>query len=194
MSGIGETYERAVKILRLDEESITQAKNAPFTSVLIVLATLTIIAAITKWIETGSLSSSLINLVTNFIVFLIMLGFFSGLIWIVAKLVGGRGGYADQTKAIGHAMLILTLPLISGALALFDLTHPALTLLGALFFATGIWFLIAQVQNVKKIHQFGTGKAVASVLIPVILVSLLLFLFITTFLMFFFFITNSLMF
>jgi len=90
------------------------------------------------------------------------------------KLFGGRGSFEHTLTAFSFlwiptfiegllSLLILVLDYVSG-IGLFLL----------LFFASLVWGLIMSIQALSEVHGFGAGKALLSMIIPVIIIIVVL--------------------
>lgn len=100
----------------------------------------------------------------------------AGILHVVAKILGGKGAFAEMLVLMGFAMLpnIFQAPIglvviLSGGLA------------GA-FIAMGlgsilaIWILILDVLAIREAHKFSTGRAIATLVLPFAVLIVLAFI------------------
>jgi hypothetical protein len=85
----------------------------------------------------------------------------SGLYWLIAKLLGGTGSYEGQT----YLMATYTAPLmiINGIVTVIPIAG------GCLAFIIGIYNLVLTYFALKVSHDFTSGKAITTLLIPVLI-------------------------
>ena len=93
---------------------------------------------------------------------------FTGLFWLMSRILGGRGGYGAMFAGLGFASAPSILRSLIGFLAipLGDLDG-ADALIGILQLGIGVWMIILAVIVVRECNQFSTGRASAAVLIPI---------------------------
>jgi hypothetical protein len=90
----------------------------------------------------------------------------AGILWLVARLLGGQGPFSGLFSTLAFAATpslfqsVLTIPL-SLAGAAFS------SLVSLIAFAIGIWSLVLQVIGIRESMNLSTGRAVATVLIPI---------------------------
>lgn len=100
----------------------------------------------------------------------------AGILHIVAKVLGGEGAFTEMLVLMGFAMLpnifqapIGLVTLLSGGLS------------GA-FIAMGlggiltIWVLILDVLAIREAHKFSTGRAIATLVLPFVILTVLAFI------------------
>jgi len=140
--------------------------------------------------QTDIVSAVIGTLVGGAIIAPIMLLISSGILLLFAKLLGGKGNYKNQTYAA--AFVQVPIAIVSGAVSLvFDLLvaptsfmfgSPVRThdLAGGIFFAIsfailiyGIYMLVLAFRNV---HKYSTMRAIATLLIPGVLLVILVVL------------------
>lgn len=142
----GKWVKDAIEIIKLDEDAIRRAASDD-------LATLPALL----FIAIGGLASAVGSLnpigIVGIILVPAMMAVWVGLLWIIAKMLGGTGEYLPQLRPIGLASAvnwITVIPILGPLLAV----------------ATSLWHLVVTVVTVKAVHNFSTGKAVAVVIIP----------------------------
>ena len=93
---------------------------------------------------------------------------FTGLFWLMSRILGGRGEYGAMFAGLGFASAPSILRSLIGFLAipLGDLGG-ADALIGILQLGVGVWMIILAVIVVRECNQFSTGRASAAVLIPI---------------------------
>jgi hypothetical protein len=89
----------------------------------------------------------------------------SGLVYLGARVFGGNGDFGTQTYL--QSLLAVPTGIVSGLLSLIPCVGPLLALVVA------IYAIILNVRAIKVTHNLTTGRAVAAVLVPAILVALL---------------------
>jgi hypothetical protein len=90
----------------------------------------------------------------------------AGIFWLVARLLGGQGPFSGLFSTLAFAATpslfqsVLTIPLSLAGAALSSL-------IGLIGFAIGIWSLVLQVIGIRESMNLTTGRAIATVLIPI---------------------------
>ena len=105
-----------------------------------------------------SLCSGLIGTVVGF-----YLG--NGLVYLGARVLGGSGDFGTQTYL--QSLFAVPLGIVTAVVNLV----PCVGLIAAL--ALGIYSIVLSVRAVKVVHNLTTGKAVAAILVPVVILGLL---------------------
>ena len=106
---------------------------------------------------------SLILIIVLTPIFSVIFGFiWQGILYLLAKVFGGKGTYAQQFYLA--ALPISIVMILNGAVSWIPIAG---TLLG---FLIGIYGLYVQYVVIKELHGLSTGKALAVVLIPVFVV------------------------
>lgn len=107
-----------------------------------------------------SIAGIIVSLIVAPIFFLI----WSGIIFLIAKLLSGNGSFEKQSfymAFITYPLSIIAsvsgIPLIGGVISLI----------------AGIWALISTIFAVKYAHDFSTGKAAAAVIVPILVLIVL---------------------
>jgi len=139
-------------VLTLKERSVKNAAKGGFGQPMLIFTVVAIIYALAAllWMP-GRFFSVLIG---TFIGLFIASFIWFGIIWLFAKMFGGKGAFMDQYKPMSDALLVDVLslvPFIGGLVA-------------------GIWHIVASITIVKTVHKLSSGKAVAAVLIPVAII------------------------
>ena len=81
----------------------------------------------------------------------IVLGVWTGIVWILTRLFGAKGGYLELFRGMGYAgapTALGIIPIIGGIVG-------------------GIWALVLAVRATAETQSLSTGKAAAAVLIPI---------------------------
>lgn len=89
----------------------------------------------------------------------------SGILYIIAKILGGKGDYQTQTYLM--AIYMAPIGIISGVLGMIPLAGIVIALIAMIY---AIYLLTL---SLKETHKYSTGKAVLTWLLPVIVVILL---------------------
>lgn len=108
----------------------------------------------------GSIGSFILGLIGAFIWGIIMLAFGSIFLHIGAKIMGGRGDFADSFKSTVYAS---TPSLLLGWLAIIPVIG---WLIGIIVF---IWMLVLLFLGVRELHEMETTRAVIAVVIAAVL-------------------------
>jgi hypothetical protein len=96
----------------------------------------------------------------------------SGIFYLVGRLLGGQGPFSAlfATQAFASVPSLL----LAALTAVLNLAGTLLApLVGLLGFAVGIWILVLEIIGIRESLALSTGRAVATVLIPVGVVILL---------------------
>jgi hypothetical protein len=125
-------------------------------------------------------ASIILSVVSGFIGWVVI----AGILHVVAKMLGGKGAFTEMLVLMGFAMLpnIFQAPIglvviLSGG---FAGAFIAMGLGGILM----IWILILYVLAIREAHKFSTGRAIATLVLPVVvLIVLVVILVIGIFLM-----------
>ena len=118
------------------------------------------------------IASVTLSVVFGFILWVVI----TGILHVVAKILGGKGAFTEMLVLMGFAMLpnifqapIGLIAILSGGLA------------GA-FIAMGlggilaIWVLILDVLAIREAHKFSTGRAIATLVLPFVVLMVLVFI------------------
>ncbi len=101
----------------------------------------------------------------NAIINPIVLAIWAGILWLVARLLGGIGQYSSLFSTVGFASVpnILLAPIT----ALLNLGGAALAALSSLVgFAFAIWTIVLTVIAIRESMRLSTGRSVATCAIP----------------------------
>ena len=150
-------------------------KDANFGAVavhLILIALLGWVASVLQAaFESNSLAfSSRLNGIIFSLVYLLIAGFIvSAACWVIAKVLGGKGGFMEQT---------LALALIYGGYTV--IAFPFAVIGGGIGFAFGAIAALIALYNlyvmIKEVHSLSSGRAVIVALLPIIIAVLIVML------------------
>ena len=100
--------------------------------------------------------------------------FFTAICWIMSRILGGRGSFGGLFAGFGFAYLpaIFTVPVTFMALQLDTFAQGFSGFIG---FGIAVWTIVLSVFAVQANNNFSTGRAVATIFIP-LAVFLVLFL------------------
>jgi hypothetical protein len=116
-------------------------------------------------------ASMTLSVVVGFIGWVVI----AGILHVIAKILGGKGAFTEMLVLMGFAMLPNIFQAPIGLIALF---YGGLT--GA-FIAIGlggilaIWVLILDVLAIREAHKFSTGRAIATLVLPFVVLIVLVF-------------------
>jgi hypothetical protein len=85
----------------------------------------------------------------------------SGFYWLVAKLLGGTGSYEGQTYLLGT--FTAPLMIVNGVISIIPIAG------GCIAFLISIYTLVLTYFALKVSHDFTSGKAIVTLLIPVLI-------------------------
>ncbi|MEA2074848.1 MAG: Yip1 family protein [Euryarchaeota archaeon] len=100
----------------------------------------------------------------------------AGILHIVAKVLGGEGAFTEMLVLMGFAMLpnIFQAPIGLVALLSGGLTGAFIAMgLGGIL---AIWVLILDVLAIREAHKFSTGRAIATLILPFVILTVLAFI------------------
>lgn len=89
--------------------------------------------------------------------------------WVIAKVLGGKGGYGQQFHL--SALMVVPVVVINAILGIIPVLGGLVGLLVSLY---GIWL---QILAVKEAHAFSTERAAVAVLLPIVVLGLLVAIF-----------------
>lgn len=81
----------------------------------------------------------------------------TAVLWVFAKIFGGKGTYMETYRPLGLAYVAMWITII-----------PILGALVSMF--VGIWMIVVEIMVIKNVQKLSTGKAAAVVLIPVAII------------------------
>ena len=102
--------------------------------------------------------------------------FFAGICHIVAKLLGGKGTFTEMLVLMGFASLpnIFQAPIGLIAMLSGGLTGAFIAIVLGSFLA--IWVLILDVLAIREAQKFSTGRAIATLVLPIVVLAVLVFI------------------
>ncbi len=155
----GKIIERALSILQLKEDSIKEvSENSEYFGWSILIVALAGLAS-----SIGSFKF-FPGIIIGPIVAVIWMFIGVGILWIIAKIFGGKGEYTAYFRPLAMADIIqwvTVIPFIGW-------------FLGAL---AGIWQIVVAVKVTQIVHEMDMPKAIAVVLIPIAIVFFLILAF-----------------
>jgi len=102
--------------------------------------------------------------------------FIAGILHVVAKILGGKGAFTEMLVLMGFAMLpnILQAPIGLVVIHIGSLTGAFVSMgLGGVL---AIWILILDVLAIREAHKFSTGRAIATLVLPFVVLIVLAFI------------------
>ena len=102
--------------------------------------------------------------------------FFAGICHIVAKLLGGKGTFTEMLVLMGFASLpnIFQAPIGLIVMLSGGLTGAFIAIVLGSFLA--IWVLILDVLAIREAQKFSTGRAIATFVLPIVVLAVLVFI------------------
>jgi len=116
-------------------------------------------------------ASMTMSVVFGFILWVVI----AGILHVVAKILGGKGAFTEMLVLMGFAMLpnIFLAPISLIAIFSGGLTGAFIAIgLGGIL---AIWILILDVLAIREAHKFSTGRAIATLVIPFVVLMVLVF-------------------
>jgi len=117
-------------------------------------------------------ASMTISVVFGFILWVVI----AGILHVVAKILGGKGAFTEMLVLLGFAMLpnIFQAPIGLIAFLSGGLTGAFIAIgLGGIL---AIWVLILDVLAIREAHKFSTGRAIATLVLPFVVLIVLAFI------------------
>ena len=117
-------------------------------------------------------ASMTISVVVGFILWVVI----AGILHVVAKVLGGKGAFTEMLVLMGFAMLPNIFQAPIGLIAIFSggLTGALIAIgLGGIL---AIWVLILYVLAIREAHKFSTGRAIATLVLPFVVLMVLAFI------------------
>lgn len=149
-------FDQAVAIVKLDEDAIrSAAADEGATGHAVLFSVVAGLAMALGFM--GTVVGILHGLVALFVapfVYPINLFIGVGVLWLVARLLGGTGSFSEQLRPTGLAFVafwVYAVPCCIGPLV------------GSF---VGFWLMAVYVVIIRTVHGFTTGKAIAVVAIP----------------------------
>jgi hypothetical protein len=93
----------------------------------------------------------------------------AGVFQLIAKLFGGRGTYEQLAYVL--AAIVTPFYFLSGALTLISAIPYVGACFGILGFVAALYVLYLEITAVKGVNQFGWGPAIATVLLPALVIA-----------------------
>jgi len=118
------------------------------------------------------IASMTLSVVVGFIGWVVIAGIFH----VVAKILGGKGAFTEMLVLMGFAMLPNIFQAPIGLIAIFSggLTGALIAIgLGGIL---AIWVLILDVLAIREAHKFSTGRAIATLVLPFVVLMVLVFI------------------
>ena len=118
------------------------------------------------------IASMTMSVVVGFIGWVVIAGIFH----VVAKILGGKGAFTEMLVLMGFAMLPNIFQAPIGLIAIFSggLTGALIAIgLGGIL---AIWILILDVLAIREAHKFSTGRAIATLVLPFVVLMVLAFI------------------
>ncbi|MBL7117902.1 MAG: YIP1 family protein [Candidatus Syntrophoarchaeum sp.] len=123
-------------------------------------------------VQLSPAASIILSVVSGFIGWVVI----AGILHVVAKILGGKGVFTEMLVLMGFAALpnvfqapIGLVVILSGGLTGAFI---ALGLSGIL----AIWILILDVLAIREAHKFSTGRAIATLVLPFVVLIVLVFM------------------
>ncbi len=106
------------------------------------------------------------------VLMLVLLLILSGIYWIIAKVLGGKGKYETQTYIISLFLApLMIISILSNVMILLSLDFVG-QIISTLIF---LYFVYLLILTFKEVHEYGLGKAIATWAIPMLVAVLLSF-------------------
>ena len=179
---IKDSIKKAIAIIKLDEKVIGKvSKDKDTWKVgLIIIAIGSILSAIASHFMSDKASSafdilgapemaevakttSITSIITAPIGSIIGTLIIVGIIFLIAKLFGGKSTYKELFQPVSFASILSWLGILNLIIGVGNFIN----------FLAGIWSLVVLIVIVRKINSFTTGKAIFIVLIPLIILAVI---------------------
>ena len=118
------------------------------------------------------IASMTLSVVFGFILWVVI----AGILHVVAKVLGGKGAFTETLVLMGFAMLPNIFQAPIGLIAIFSggLTGAFIAMgLGGIL---AIWVLILDVLAIREAHKFSMGRAIATLVLPFVVLMVLAFI------------------
>ncbi|MFP3910367.1 MAG: Yip1 family protein [Archaeoglobaceae archaeon] len=106
----------------------------------------------------------------------------TGVLHLVAKALGGKGTFGGMLVLMGFATLPNIFQAPVGLIAYFSGGLSGLTVALGLGALLGLWILALDVIAIREAHGFSTGKAIVTLILPVVLLVVLALVLVAIFL------------
>jgi len=122
------------------------------------------------------MNSPIASMTTNVVGGFISWVFFAGICHIVAKLLGGKGTFTEMLVLMGFASLpnIFQAPIGLIVMLSGGLTGAFIAIVLGSFLAN--WVLILDVLAIREAQKFSTGRAIATLVLPIVVLAVLVFI------------------
>ena len=117
------------------------------------------------------IASMTMSVVVGFILWVVIAGIFH----VVAKILGGKGAFTEMLVLMGFAMLPNIFQAPIGLIAIFSGGLAGALIAIGLGGILAIWVLILDVLAIREAHKFSTGRAIATLVLPFVVLMVLVF-------------------
>jgi len=100
----------------------------------------------------------------------------AGILHVVAKVLGGKGAFTEILVLMGFATLPNIFQAPIGLIAILSGCLAGAFIALSLGSVLGIWVLILDVLAIREAHKFSTGRAIATLVLPFVVLMLLVFI------------------
>ena len=100
----------------------------------------------------------------------------AGILHVVAKILGGKGAFTEMLVLMGFAMLPNIFQAPIGLIAIFSGGLAGAFIAIGLVGILAIWVLILDVLAIREAHRFSTGRAIATLVLPFVVLMVLVFI------------------
>ncbi|MFH1836423.1 MAG: Yip1 family protein [Methanobacteriota archaeon] len=146
------SIRNSIRIIRLDEEVISKVSdNSDSTNAALLIAAIGGVAG-----SIGVLNPVGIFFLPIFAVAALAIG--TGVLHIIARILGGKGEYSKLFRVLGHVSIIQWVNVI-----------PVVGFLISMLL--GLWSIVVSIVVIRTIHNISTFRAVLVIIIPVFVVT-----------------------
>ena len=100
----------------------------------------------------------------------------AGILHLVAKVLGGKGAFTEMLVLMGFATLPNIFQAPIGLIAILSGGLAGAFIALSLGSVLGIWVLILDVLAIREAHKFSTGRAIATLVLPFVVLMVLVFI------------------
>ena len=118
------------------------------------------------------IASMTMSVVGGFILWVVI----AGILHVVAKILGGKGAFTEMLVLMGFAMLPNIFQAPIGLIAIFSGGLAGALIAIGLGGILAIWVLILDVLAIREAHKFSTGRAIATLVLPFVVLMVLVFI------------------
>ena len=118
------------------------------------------------------IASMTLSVVVGFIGWVVIAGIFH----VVAKILGGKGAFTEMLVLMGFAMLPNIFQAPIGLIAIFSGGLAEAWIAIGLGGILAIWVLILDILAIREAHKFSTGRAIATLVLPFVVLMVLAFI------------------